>query len=320
MSQTGGTLDLKELARILYADESVDISDFQRRARVLQSLWRGEQGIEPGEHRGRPLGSRLPMPRAQEALDNFLTETIREVVLEEVCNPDASADKLYSKPRIFNDLLSSQPLCFNLFGELTRDLALSSKIVANLTEGRFTEVTAIEFEWSPGRRDPRYLNDRSAFDVLINCRDATGNPCFVGIEVKYHENLLGKAGENKLRYDEVADLMGCFQGRQDRALLKASPLQQIWRDHLLAGITLIEDKDKYADALFVTLYPRENKHVSEALEDYTQQLVNSHTFAQWTLEDFVAAIRGSSNAEWIDCFVDRYLAFEKIDRKLDLSG
>ena len=59
--------------------------------RVLQSLWREEQGIAPGEHYGphgaRPLGSLLPMPQAEQSLDNFLTDTVREVVRAEVCDP-----------------------------------------------------------------------------------------------------------------------------------------------------------------------------------------------------------------------------------------
>jgi hypothetical protein len=33
---------------------------------------------------------------------------------------------------IFEDLLSSQPLCFNLFGHLQKDLGLASRVIANL--------------------------------------------------------------------------------------------------------------------------------------------------------------------------------------------
>jgi hypothetical protein len=40
--------------------------------------------------------------------------------------------KLFAQPRIFDDLLSSQPLRFNLFGELTRDLALASRVMHRL--------------------------------------------------------------------------------------------------------------------------------------------------------------------------------------------
>ena len=120
------------------------------------------------------------MPWAQEKLANYLTKPIQDVVRAEVCDPVASAGKLYGKPRIFDNLLSSQPLCFNLFGELTHNLHLASEVVSNLSDGRFTEVTSIAFEYSPGRGDARYLNDRSAFDVFVHCRTADGGKGFLG--------------------------------------------------------------------------------------------------------------------------------------------
>ncbi|MDT8440833.1 MAG: hypothetical protein RQ723_04135 [Desulfuromonadales bacterium] len=310
----GEPVQLDDLARSLNAYKSVDASAFQRRARVLQSMWREEQGFDPGEHAGAPLGSRLRMPEAQEQLLNYITPTARDVVKREVLGP-AAKGKLYGKPRIFNDLLSSQPLCFNLFGELTDDLALASDVIRDLTGGRFSRVTAIEFEESPGRGDPRYLNDRSAFDVFVRCEDAESRPGFIGIEVKYHENLQGPAAEHKPRYDEVADAMACFV--DDRSRLRQAPIQQIWRDHLLAGITLIEDG--YVDGMFATLYPADNTHVSTALADYRQQLVNSDSFDAWTMEQFVTALRRHASASWIDVFEDRYLAFDKIDRELDAA-
>ena len=152
-------MDIRTLAQRLHALEAIDKSDFQRRARILQSLWRGEQGILSGEHHwrtpdgkrnARPLGSRLPMPWARETLANFLTDPIREIVRTEVFDPKTSAGKLYGKPRIFNDLLSSQPLCFNLFGELARNLQLASILASELTDGRFPKVVAVSFEHSPG--------------------------------------------------------------------------------------------------------------------------------------------------------------------------
>lgn len=229
-------MSLDDLARRLNAFEQVDISHFQRRARVLQSIWREEQGYACGEHLSRPLGSRLAMPCAEDTLASFLTDRVREVVRHEVIDPTVSRGKLFAKPRMFNDLLSSQPLAFNLFAELCLDLALASHLVSEFTGGRFRDVRSILFEYSPGRSDPRYTADRSAFDVFLECTTSTGGRGFVGVEVKYHENLLGPPGEPRARYDEIAEMMACF-GPGTRAALTAPPLQQIWRDHLLAGIT-----------------------------------------------------------------------------------
>lgn len=260
-------MTLDELAAELFALEAIDKQPFQRRARVLQAIWRTERAYACGEHRSkgttRPLGSRLVMPWAKDTLANFLTEGIREVVRLEVLDPVRSKGKLFGKPRLFNDLLSSQPLCFNLFSELRANLGLATKLIGHLTDGRFSDVVAIEFEHSPSRGDARYSHDRSAFDAFFACRTRTGGRGFVAVEVKYHENLANSAAPHRPRYDEVAASMGCF--RPDAAAaLRGAPLQQIWRDHLLCGA--MRGADGYDDAQFVMLYPRENEACRKAVE------------------------------------------------------
>lgn len=129
---------------------------WQRGLRLLQSLWRQEQGLPAGVHpRGggassRPLGSRLRLPDAQDWLSNYLTDTIRGVVRDELGRA-GEAGKLFAAPRIYDDLLSSQPLCFNLFEELKADLRVASAFARHLWPGRVETVTRIEFEHSPGR-------------------------------------------------------------------------------------------------------------------------------------------------------------------------
>lgn len=300
---------LDDLARQHDAYVKSDGRGFRRKARVLQSIWREENGYPIGLHRGRPLGSRLAMPWARESLKNYLTDTIRAVVRDEVLDRSRSAGKLYARPRIFNDLLSSQPLCFNLFAELKQDLELASAVFQNLTRKRSAQVTGIEFEHSPGRGDPRYTGDNSAFDVYVTFKTPQGKRGFIGIEVKYHENLQGRAARHRARYDEVANAMGCFQP-ETAPLLRQQPLQQIWRDHLLAGAHL--HADKLDDGLFAFLYPKGNSHCGEAIEGYRACLSGEHTFAVWTLEDVLAAIRQHSTADWSTFVYDRYLNFSKL--------
>lgn len=310
-------LTFDKLAEKVLAFEQVDRSPFQRRARVLQSLWRIEQGYDCGQHvhRGvsRPLGSRLAMPWAQTNLANFLTENVRAVVTREVLDPRNNKGKLFGRPRIFNDLLSSQPLCFNLFAELRFDLDLASRIVSQLTNGRFSSVQAIEFEYSPSRRDQRYTADRSAFDVFLNCTTDTGKRGFIGIEVKYHENLFGEPAPHRDRYDEIAGSMRCFR-TESAQRFKESPYQQIWRDHLLAGA--IQQADAYEDGMFVMLYPRANEHCDAAATNYSTLLSNQSTFGNWLLEDVLNALIANTASTWPRKVFDRYCDFTKIERAL----
>ena len=291
-------------------DEVIDKSDFQKKARILQSMWREEQGYEMGKYRGKKRGNFLPMPWAKETLSNYLSDTIKQVVQDEVINsPDNG--KLYRKPRIFNNLLCSQPLCFNLFAELKVDLQLASKVFSALSPDRIKEVIKIEFEYSPGRRDPKYTGDRSASDVYVEFLSDSGNKGFVGIEVKYHENLQNKPAKMRGRYFEVASEMGCFK-KDCLDKLKASPLEQIWRDHLLAGSIL--QADDFEDGFFVFLYPRGNNHCSQAIKDYSNCLTDSKTFEDWVMEDVVSAIQQFTQDKWIYLLFDRYLYFEKLQK------
>lgn len=301
--------DLDDLARQYNACVRSDGAGFRRKARVLQSIWREERGYPTGLHRGRPLGSRLEMPWARETLNNYLTDTIRAVVRHEVIDSSRSAGKLYARPRIFNDLLSSQPLCFNLFAELQQDLDLASAVFRKLTAGRSAEVTDIDFEHSPGRGDLRYTGDSSAFDVYVTFTTPEGGRGFVGIEVKYHENLQGRPARHRTRYDDVAEAMGCFRPEAS-SRLRQQPLQQIWRDHLLAGAHL--QADDFADGLFAFLYPQDNSHCSKAIEAYRGCLSNELTLAVWTLESVLEIIRQYTAADWSSHFFDRYLNFAKL--------
>lgn len=303
-------MTLKQLAEKFHALEAIDKAPFQRSARILQSIWRDEQGFPADETRSEPRGYLLPMPWAQETLANYLTDNIRDVVRSEVLDSEQSDGKLYGKPRIFNHLLSSQPLCFNLFGELTSNLEMASRVVSRLTHGRFAEVTGIDFEYSPGRSDPAYTDDRSAFDVFLRCKTEAGEPAFLGIEVKYHETLKGKPGRHRERYSEVAEQMDCFKDPRDEKL-RETPLQQIWCDHLLSGAVKL--KDDFSDAAFVFLYPTDNLYCRDAVAAYRQFLKSDDSFLEWTIEDVVAALEAESGAEWVGMIRDRYLAFEKLD-------
>lgn len=305
---------LERLAREVDAYTTADRTPFQRRARILQSLWRIEQGYPEGEHRGISLGSRLPMPWAEETLANFLTDEIRGVVRREVLDPERSRGKLYGKPRLFDNLLSSQPLAFNIFGPLSCDLGLATDVFRQQGGERCREVTDVRFEWSPGRGDPRYTGDSSAFDVYVTFKSREGGRGFAGIEVKYHEDLSGRPSTHKARYDEVAEAVGCFAaGAADR--LRTAPLQQVWRDHLLAGSHLLADG--FADGFFVFLSPAGNSACNEAIGAYRQCLTDDRTFVHWTLESVVEAVERSTDADWVGLLQDRYLDFAKVDAYMD---
>lgn len=295
---------LEELAERYQVMERVDKHPFQRKARIHQSKWREDKGFPIGEYKGRKIGNYLGMPWAKENLANFLDDTIKATVRREVQDPIQAKGKLFSKPRIYDNLLSSQPLAFNLFSHLAADLDLATTVLARMSGQVIAKVTGIEFEHSPGRGDPRYTGDRSAFDVYVRFKDPDGRDAFAGIEVKYHEDLAAQASDHDARYDEIAAKMRCF--RNDRlADLQRNPLQQIWRDHLLAGIHAIEDK--MPTGFFAILAPSANIACQDAISDYHGCLCQTTSFQSWSLEGLVSLLRKTGAGDWVELFHSRYL-------------
>jgi hypothetical protein len=261
---------------------------------------------------GEPLGSRLVLPFAKESLANFMSEGAKRAAHAEVCGAREGAGKLIEEGRLFANLLSSQPLCFNLFGELQADLALAGRVFRDLYPERVAEVTAVRFEHSPGKGDLRYTGDRSAFDVFIEHSTPTGKRGFVGIEVKYHEGLDDAAASHKPRYTEVADAMGCF-AHEHHDSLRAKPLQQMWRDHLLAGAMLANAADGWETGLYVFLHAARNTRCVRAAARYAECLTDARTFAPLTLEALIATLHKHASGTWVADLEDRYLGWNKID-------
>ena len=297
-------------------ERSTDRIGFQWKARLLQAMWRESLGLAPAEYSGKLRGAQIPMPQAKESLANYLSPNIRALVQREVDDPIRAKGKLYKKPRIYNNLLSSQPLCFNLFGELSLDLDLATRVLSDFTGGQVAQVHAIEFEFSPGRGDDRYTGDKSAYDVYVRYENQDRKACFLGIEVKYHEGLYDKEAEYRPRYDELIEAMGCFDpdalGR-----IKKRPLEQIMRDHLLVGAHRLVDG--FAEGTFVFLYPEGNANCASAVQAYKECLSDASSFVSWTLEDLVATLMRHSSAQWVEAFYNRYLDFTKISERVDPS-
>jgi len=154
---------------------------FKRRARLQQALWRESKGLAIGTQPMRPkagqssrcLGSRIALDPARESGANFLHDGARSAVRHRITNPEPY--QTIGEDRLFCDLLSSMPMCFNLFGSLHDDLEAADHAVHRWWQDAPGKVSAVRFEWSPGRRLPgEHLENRSAFDVAFELALADG--------------------------------------------------------------------------------------------------------------------------------------------------
>lgn len=275
-------------------------SNFAAFARLLQSKWREEKAYPIGK-----LGNYLEANFAETTKSNYLTDRIKNLVQYEVYKSKINA-KLISEPRIWDNLLSSQPLCFNLFGELHFDLQLATRFFKKIFPKKVKEIIRVEFEYSPARGNKSYTDDRSAFDVFAEYYNHEGEKGFIGIEVKYAENLNDKPSTHKERYDEIAEESALFK-TESLETLKSKPLQQIWRDHLLS----IAMRKDYKEGLFVFLFPLKNEECATAVNSYIGQLKNSdedaNGFYPRHLEMFIETLAEIHKTEWTNELKVRYL-------------
>ncbi len=131
---------------------------FKAAARFLQALWREDRGLPIGTHldRGNPhrvrrLGSRISLATGRTG-GNFMTPNIAAVAARALAYREPGA--AYDISRLRTNLLSSQPLAFNLFAPLSTDPALAARFIAELVPtAQLATVTDILFEHSPGRGD-----------------------------------------------------------------------------------------------------------------------------------------------------------------------
>jgi len=287
---------------------------FKRAARKQQSQWRnmrrypaGTQPVRPKDgETGRSLGSRIEIEYAYRTGANFITEAARNAADERVRNKEPH--QTLNVDRLYGDLLSSMPMCFNLFGLLHADLELADRAVHTWWSDTPGKVTAVRFEWSPGRSiEGSYLGNRSAFDVAFELDLGGGRSGVIGVETKYHEHCKAeqKPGDKRLpRYRAVTEASGVFRsGAIDEII--GTKLQQIWLDHLLALSMPQTDADRWTWVRFVLVHPARNPSFAGATQEYRRLLANDATFVVNTIESLLNT--GVFPAAFVSKFRERYI-------------
>lgn len=302
------------LERVDRVPGNPEVTAFKRKARLWQSLWReyrdypvGSQPIRPKHgQKSRPLGNRIECEYAWETGSNFLNEAIRNAVRERLEHPQNF--QTLDGDRLYCDLLSSMPMCFNLFGDLWADLELADQVVHAWWPDLPGRVVATRFEWSPGRAIPgKYLENRSAFDVAFELELEKGSRGILGIETKYHEHCKkDKIPFDKRleRYSKVTIESQVMSVESMRSIV-GTELQQIWLDHLLALSMLQDSSDSWEWATFVLVHPARNPSYARAAERYRAHLKDESTFQVSTIESLVAA--EALPMETRNAFSERYL-------------
>lgn len=222
-------------------------SDFVKNHRNHQDWWR--QNVlneEKGKHWNKNtneyvlVGNRIS--NGEKLGQNFLSDEIRAEVKSALANKKKG---IIEKKRLYNNLLSSQPLAFNFFGFFNANKEVAMAFLQTIKPD-IIAIEAIVFEFAP-----KSSGDNSAFDFGFKVSTEHTNG-FIGFECKYTDTFsyqrsvkdskeivyYGQDGDNHYeRYHEI------FAANRDRlpdeydSYVKDKKFNQLFRNELL-GIHL----------------------------------------------------------------------------------
>jgi hypothetical protein len=184
---------------------------------------------------------------------NFLSDEIVEVVADAVIKQNESGKGKIDEDRLYNNLLSSQPLAFNFFGfyKSNHDIALP---FLQTIRPDITEILDCVFEFAPAS-----TKDRSAFDFGFIVRSGKKKG-FLGFECKYTDTFSYKNPKTNVFYGDLDDKKNyqnyhkLFIDNQNRftddyfSYIRNPMYNQLFRNELLA-IQLKEEKELLGEVL-----------------------------------------------------------------------
>lgn len=200
---------------------------------------------------------------------NFLTAEAEAHAVERAAIVKAEGGAL-DPVRLRQNLLSSMPMCFNLFGSLRGEPAFLS-LFQRVFDSGATHIVDVVCEFAP-QPPEAYLSDRTAFDAVVLYESVDG-PRFMGIETKYTEPFSAKEYTSE-RYDTVTRDSNWFvQPESAPRVLKGNKSNQLWRNVMLAASMELAGTHGHGSVAVVALEddPGATKAISILREHLTDQ-------------------------------------------------
>jgi len=246
---------------------------------------------------------------------NFMRNTLLlEDAMQEL-SQIKSRLRLTDERRLLTNLLSSQPLAFNLFLPMRWD---NYKIATTAFQLLFPQlkidlITDIKLEYVPGdEKNPREITiDNSCFDVYVEYQNTQNERCGMGIEVKYTESFsntdFSKAGDKRDRYTKAISKYSKQFSEANTELYLTPKFNQLFRNQLLTE----EVKDKQngiSNCVLLVLYSSGDTKCTKAINQFEQLLINPSSFIPVTIESLIQAVINSatSNKEMEQLYLDIY--------------
>lgn len=291
-----------------------DSGYFKRRMRVHQAWWRAEKlnlnrtGEFPP---GTPNASILADKDAEDG-KNFLSKGIAEIAVR---SRGAKVEKFRNE----SNLLSSQPMAFNLFGPMQADPELAVRLLDPSLPGGVSSAK-VKIEHTPPSKE--YLNDGTSLDALIDYVDREGLRNLIAVEVKLTETFSTASKQKRPdrdNYREEAKRIGIWKDVDDPdSALKKTAGWQLWRNHMMIELMKDHENDLSSttqpvmNACLWVIHHQDDENCVPSLDKYAACLKRpDDCFHADNLNDLTALWREHAGTDdvrnWLESFRERYV-------------
>lgn len=258
-----------------------------KRIRKHQGWWRAVViGLPEGQYFDKKnnvwikVCNRLDEQSAKPGL-NFLTDEAKRAAEITLSERGKSKQGMIEETRLNYNLLSSQPLCFNFFGELMLDRAFGLQVL-QLWWPEISELKRVIFEYAPPEK---YTNDNSAFDIAfeVSMGDQVG---LIGLECKYTDTF-SATPYHKTEYENIYNASNAFAATYEE--LKLANYNQLFRNQLIAE-ALVQNKNYAFVKTGLFCYQDDNSAIQTA-DKFKLMLSDPESFKTITYNNFIESVQ-----------------------------
>lgn len=297
------------------------IKEFTEKCRKLQSCFREEKNWEMGVGPN-PSSKNLQINMivdGEHTGNNFVNDFTFHHAKDRVGHKQKN--ETFDEYRLFNNLLSSQPMAFNLFCpfkemlEKGKEKDVTSIFRAIFPDKGIAKVDKVELEYL--HTDIKnYLDDKTAMDAIIRYIDDECKKSFIAIETKYTD-VLGTNSPSKTKlHKEWIKKLAVFEKKSEKELLNdEKPISQIYRNFLLTESYGVKEGANryYSVVLAPAQHPTTLKEVQSLKDELKPEF--QYKISSVTLEDFIEKTLENCSRNEAAPFIyfkNRYLDFSRL--------
>lgn len=226
---------------------------------------------------------------------NFLNSDIVNAVKDVLNNRTKENSGIIEEERLYNNLLSSQPLCFNFFGNFYQDKNFGLLVLKSFYPD-LTKLNEVFFEFAPKEK---YLNDGSAFDIAFDVQMGNRRG-LIGLECKYTDTFSYKPSKSTINYGDIDSknhdtYLAIFNKSKSQFLadyyeyVRNKDFNQLFRNQLIA-VSLVQNKnyDFVKTGLFCY---QDDQSATKIAGDFRSKLKENDSFKLITYSDFIRNVQ-----------------------------